>query len=76
MDEKEIRKQAKKIMDDFAAALEKAGVKEKNVFVERKEDRREEKDEECDNEFREIMLANAPEVRDDFLIGEKGGWGE
>ena len=72
----EIKKQAKKIMDDFAAALEKAGVKEEVVFVEREEDRREEKDEAYDAEFREIMLKNAPEVKDDFLIAEKGEWEE
>lgn len=72
----EINKQAKKIMDDFASALEKAGVKEETVFVEREKDRREEKDEACDSEFREIMLENAPSKKDDFLIAEKGEWEE
>jgi len=75
--EKLIRKQAKKIMDSFASALEKSGIKEKTVFLELDKDRREEKDgEEADNEFRKIMFENAPEVREDFIIAEKGEWEE
>lgn len=76
MNQEEIRKQAKRIMDDFAKALDRAGVKEKTVFVERKEDRREAKEEKCDEEFRKIMLENAPETKDDFIVAERGEWGE
>ncbi len=79
MEQEEIKKQAKKIMDDFAKALEKSKVKEETVFLERDEDRRQEKDEACDNDFREIMLENAEKIdarKEDFIVGEKGGWEE
>lgn len=58
MNQEDIKKQAKKIMDDFAAALEKSKVKEETVFIEREKDRRQAKDEVCDNEFRETMFKN------------------
>jgi len=76
MDRKEIEKQAKKIMDSFARALDKSGVKEKTIFVERNEDRRVAKDEKGDSDFRKIMFENAPLKKGDFLMGEKGGWEE
>ena len=76
MNQEEIKKQAKRIMDSFGNALDKAGVKEKTVFVEREKDRREEKEEKNDSEFRKIMFENAPNSRDDFLIAERGEWEE
>ena len=76
MEKQEIQRQAKKIMDDFVRALDKSKVKEETVFVERKQDRREARDEKADNDFREIMLKNAPETKDDFIIAEKGEWEE
>ena len=76
MNREEIKKQAEKLMESFGKALEKSGVKEKTVFVEREKDRREEKEEKCDSEFRKIVFSNAPEVKDDFIIAEKGEWEE
>jgi len=75
MDIKEIRRQAKRIMDNFVRALEKVKVEESKV--ERDEDRREEKDGiSCNDDFRKIMLKNAPDVKDGCIQGEKGEWVE
>lgn len=77
MDEKERQKitlEAKKLLDKFSVALEKvsSGV---DSNVERLQDRRMEKDGTmCENEFRTIMLENAPAHDSDFIIAEKKTW--
>jgi len=73
MDIQKIQKQAKEILDRFAAALDKAGVKDEIVYVDREEFEREENGENC-KEFKEKLLENAPHSDGDFIIGEKGGW--
>ena len=72
--EQEIKKQAKRILDKFAGALE--GIKEgEEHFVEREKDRREEGNGmESDEEFRKIFFENAPKKDKDFILGEKGDW--
>jgi len=80
MNQEEIKKQAKEIMDNFASALEKVKVEE--ARVEREEDRRKEKailsqkesKESESEEFRKIMFENAPEKAGDCIKAEKGGW--
>jgi len=80
MNQEEIKKQAKEIMDSFASALEKVKIEESGV--EREEDRRAErvlsqkepKDSELDSDFRKIMLGNAPSIDGDCIKAEKGGW--
>lgn len=73
MNNEEIKKQAKKILDDFAKELEKVDTEE--AKVERDEDRRKEgKGEELDGEFRKIMLNNAQETENDCVKAEKGRW--
>jgi Asp-tRNA(Asn)/Glu-tRNA(Gln) amidotransferase C subunit len=73
MDKEEIKRQAKEIMDNFARALAKVKVVEGKV--ERKEDRREEKEgEEADSDFRKIMFENAPKTKDGCIEAEKGEW--
>ncbi len=73
MNKEEIQKQAKKIMDSFANALEKVKIEESRV--ERKEDRRAEGEGFSGNPaFRKIMLENAPNVKDECIEAEKGGW--
>lgn len=73
MDKSKIQKQAKEILDRFAAALDKAGVRDKIVYVDREEFEREENGENCKG-FKEKLLENAPHSDGDFIIGEKGGW--
>ncbi len=71
----EIKKQAKKIIDNFVKELDK--VETKGVRVERKEDRRGEKGKkrESDNDdFRKIMLGNAPGTKKGKIKAERGKW--
>jgi len=69
-----LEKETKKLLDKFSNALE--SVKSSEEWnVERASDRRAEKEgKECDNDFRAIMLENAPQHDDDFIIGEKKSW--
>lgn len=72
-EKKDIKTQAKKLLDEFASKLEKVKVKESHF----KSDTgmREEGDGwDTNQEFRDITLANAPFVDDDFIVSEKGGW--
>ena len=72
MDIQKIQKQAKEILDRFAAALDKAGVKDEIVYVDREEFEREENGENCEG-FKKKLLENAPRSDGDFIIGEEGG---
>jgi hypothetical protein len=77
MEEKEAQKleeETKKLLDKFSKAL--ASVKgEEEWNVERESDRRTESGgNSCDETFRRIMLENAPQHDDDFIIAEKKTW--
>ena len=77
MDIKEIEKlqeETRKLLDKFSKAL--AGVKSTGEWnVEREADRRKEKEgKACDKNFRKIMLENAPQHDEDFVIAEKKSW--
>ena len=76
MDSEKIKRQAKQILDNFADALANVEkeVKEEEG-VEREEfERKEENEECCDSEFRQVFLKNAPAHDDDFIIAERGEW--
>ncbi len=71
--ENEIKKEAKRILDKFAKALEK--VKTTESYVERDEDRRKEGGgEKGSEEFRKIFFENAPSTKKDYLQAERGKW--
>ena len=77
MNEKEIealRFETKKLLDKFSKSLD--AVKSSEEWnVEREEDRRKDgPGRVCDNDFRKIMLANAPNKSEDFIIAEKKKW--
>jgi len=78
-EKEEIRKESKRIMEDFGKALEKAEkeIKEPGL-VKRDRQTREETKTETDSEFRKIFLKNAPstEKSDDgeWIKAEKGSW--
>jgi len=72
-EKEEIKKNAKKIMDDFGAKLEKISVKEKH-FESGEGLRDEGSGWETDAEFRSTMFSNAPNTEDDLILAEKGGW--
>ena len=72
-----IKKEAGKLLEKFAKALEKVEKegKEEDSFVDREEFEREEGGGECcDPKFKKRILANAPNKDEDFIIAETGGW--
>jgi len=77
MNEKEteiLRTETKKLLDKFSKALD--SVKSSEEWnVEREEDRRKDGPGSVgDKEFRKIMLNNAPNKSEDFIIAEKKKW--
>lgn len=74
MDKEKVRKQAKAIMDDFMAALEKAEEVVEDVGVERKEGTRNAEECELTEGFPERMLKNAPKRKERFVVAEKKKW--
>ncbi len=72
-EKEEIKKQAKKIMDDFSKKISKVDKKLKDIAIEREQDEREEGKENCEID-RKTMFSNAPSKNKDFIIVEKGRW--
>ncbi len=72
-EKKEIKSQAKKILDDFARKLEKIKTKEEN-FSKDSGMREQCSGWETEQEFRNTMFSNAPDVDEDSIVAEKGGW--
>jgi Asp-tRNA(Asn)/Glu-tRNA(Gln) amidotransferase C subunit len=79
-EKEDIKKQARGIMDSFSKKLSSVESKlVKDVGVEREQDEREELETKDDavgrsSDFKKLMLENAPEKNEDFIIAEKGGW--
>ncbi|HME87252.1 MAG TPA: hypothetical protein VKE88_02470 [Candidatus Nanoarchaeia archaeon] len=74
MNEAEILKQAKKIMDDFVKALDKVSVSEKYGVHRDEQVRIAEKECEDSSQFRKRIFKNAPKVKDDYFVMEKKNW--
>jgi F0F1-type ATP synthase membrane subunit b/b' len=72
-EKEEIRKQAKRIIDNFSKKLEKIKEEIKDKKKNPKNPGREEGGAQI-NIDREIMFENAPMRNKDFLIAEKGEW--
>ncbi len=70
----EIKKEAKKILDNFSGALE--GIEDKKLLsgVERDKQVREESKISCDKEFRKLFFENVPKKDGDFVLAEKKKW--
>ncbi len=73
MNQEEIKKEAKQIMDSFVKALAKAPTAKK-FGQERKQFVREKKAKEENKEFRQRLFKNAPKVKDDCIVAEKKSW--
>lgn len=72
--EKEIKKEAKQILDKFASALSKIE-KVPESFVEREEDRRKEGSGEAgDPDFQKRFFENAPSTKKQCIQAERGKW--
>lgn len=74
MNEENIRKQAKALMDEFINALEGAEEVNENIGVERKHNTREASECELAKGFPERMLKNAPSKKDRYVAAEKKKW--
>jgi Asp-tRNA(Asn)/Glu-tRNA(Gln) amidotransferase C subunit len=72
-EKEDIKKQAKKIMDDFSEKLAELDKQMKEPEIVREESEREEGREKL-NIDRKTMFDNAPDKDDDFIIAEKGEW--
>lgn len=74
-EKEEIKRQAKRIMDDFGKALEKVDSGGDFVFVARDDFTRDEGNAlKPDPEFKKIMFENAPKKNKNSIFAEKGGW--
>lgn len=72
-EKEQIRKDSKKLLNEFASKLSK--IKAPEGHFENDTGAREEGDGwETDEEFRRHTLSNAPFVEDEFIVAEKGGW--
>ncbi len=72
-EKEEIRKDAKRLLNEFASKLSKVGASEGHF--ENGDGFREEGDGwDTDSEFRDLMFLNAPFVEGDFVVAEKGRW--
>lgn len=74
MNPKQIKKEAKQIMDDFMKELDKVKIKEQDFTLRREKNIRGKVEAEKDPEFRERMLNNAPKTKGDFILAEKKKW--
>jgi len=73
-EKKEIQKQAKKIMNDFSGQLNKVKEQVSEDFVEIGEGQRQESKIKCGEIDRKTFFENAPEAKDDFIVGEEKKW--
>ena len=74
-EKKDIKFQAKKIMDSFSKKLSDLDKISEEPFIERGEGFRQgEQGKECDETFRDMLFKNAPTKNNDFIIAEKKKW--
>lgn len=72
-EKEEIRRDSKKLLNEFASKLDK--IKSTNKHFENDNGYRDEGDGWItDLDFKDIMFANAPFVDEDHIVAEKGGW--
>jgi predicted Asp-tRNA(Asn)/Glu-tRNA(Gln) amidotransferase subunit C len=76
INQEDIEKQAKQILDKFASALEKVEKETKEEsYVDREEFEREQgQGEKNNNSFKKDFLENSPDHDDDFILVERGSW--
>lgn len=72
-EKEEIKKNAKKLLDDFSKKLEKIKTEEGH-FSSGNGLRKEGSGWKTDEDFKDTMFDNAPLVEDDLILAEKGGW--
>lgn len=74
-EQEKIKKEAKRIMDNFAKALAKVEHEKISFsFVQRKQQTRNESKAIADSEFRKAFFGNVPAKEGDWVKTEKGKW--
>jgi len=72
---KEIRRDAKRILDSFSEKISKVKVSKGEPIIKREDFERDEREGKIgDDNFRKIMFDNAPNKNKDFIIAEKKSW--
>jgi len=74
MDESKVKEEAKKIMDSFMNSLGEIELEDSFELSRDSCYREEGNGEEPDEDFRTRFFANAPNVKRDFVISQKGAW--
>ena len=72
-EKEEIKKDSKKLLNEFASKLDKIKATE-NHFQNKDGMREEGTGWETDEEFKSTMFSNAPFIEDDSIVAEKGAW--
>ncbi len=72
----QIKKDSKRLLDEFSSKLERIKTKEGHFSSSVSESglRDEAKGWETDADFRDVTFCNAPITDDDSIVAEKGGW--
>ena len=73
---KKIEEDAKNLILEFGDSLEKIGKLKEKLIDRGKGTREESKVCEVDNKFKELMMENAPNTKDNCIVAEKGAWNE
>lgn len=76
MDENKIKKEAKEIMDNFMTALSDIDVEEEFILNRKTSTRNEKKGKIANEDFKQRFLSNAPKVKGDAIVANKGSWVE
>ena len=72
-EKEKIQQDSKKLLNEFASKLSKIKSKDKH-FENESGTRDEGSGWKTDPEFRDTMFTNAPFVKDEAIVAEKGGW--
>ena len=72
-EKEEIKRDSKKLLDEFSSKIQKIKVSEKH-FEKDSGMREEGTPWDSDSNFKELMFQNAPFVDDDCIVAEKGAW--
>ena len=74
VERKKIQEQAKEIILKFGDMIEKLPSIPETVVERAEFERQEGEGSSCDNDFRDLMFANAPKKDNNCIIAEKGTW--
>ncbi|MCA9496250.1 MAG: hypothetical protein KC589_04880 [Nanoarchaeota archaeon] len=74
MNETKIKKEAKEIMDNFMNALSDIDIEEEFVLERKNTTRNEKKGKKVDENFKQKFLSNAPKIKGDAILANKGTW--